>query len=180
MIKIKDLIVNENEIVYIGKFDEDNKLRVRTSKEVWFDIPNATFDDIEWNYGGVFEIMSEEEQLRQNSENDKDKILELRNDLIDKLQNQIKELEEENNKLKEEYITLEKDYGTCELENSKSRSEIIELKEEELRESKNIQDKIYKYKYLDRLSVTKISKLVNYTDRQVYRILKLINKNIRK
>lgn len=51
MIRIKDLIVNENEIVYIGKFDEDNKLRVRTSKEVWFDIPNATFDDIEWNYG---------------------------------------------------------------------------------------------------------------------------------
>ena len=50
MIRIKDLIVNENEIVYIGEFDEDNKLRVRTSKEVWFDIPNATFDDIEWSY----------------------------------------------------------------------------------------------------------------------------------
>lgn len=60
------------------------------------------------------------------------------------------------------------------------RKKLLKLKEEELRESKNIQDKIYKYKYLDRLSVTKISKLVNYTDRQVYRILKLINKNIRK
>ena len=32
-------------------------------------------------------------------------------------------------KEKEEYITLEKDYGTCELENGKLRSKIIELKD---------------------------------------------------
>ena len=32
-------------------------------------------------------------------------------------------------KEKEEYITLEKDYGTCELENGKLRSEIIEFKD---------------------------------------------------
>ena len=36
-----------------------------------------------------------------------------------------------------EDATLENDYGTCELENSKLRSEIIELKEENKRLSKN-------------------------------------------
>jgi peptidoglycan hydrolase CwlO-like protein len=107
MIRIKDYIFNENEIEYIKSgttFKENgtallvktNGLNVKTKKkDLLFE--DATFGDIEWNYGGVFEIMSEEEQLRQNSENDKDKILELRNDLIDKLQNQIKELEEKNN-----------------------------------------------------------------------------------
>ena len=77
MIKIKDFIFNENEIVYIVEFDEDNKLRVRTSKEVWFDIPNATFEDIEWNYENNNEYCNVFYEDR------------------------IKELEEENERLKE-------------------------------------------------------------------------------
>ena len=106
MIKIKDYIFNENEIEFIKKIE--NGLIV-CPKAVNVDIKkieNATFEDIEWNYGGTFKILSEEEQLRQNGENNKDKILELRNDLIDKLQNQIKELEEENERLKAEVDLL--------------------------------------------------------------------------
>ena len=106
MIKIKNHIYNENEIKWFEKDNEDIKVVFVNDTHIY--IRNATFEDIEWNYGGAFEIMSEEEQLRQNGENNKDKILELRNDLIDKLQNQIKELEEENERLKAK-LELEED-----------------------------------------------------------------------
>ena len=98
MIRIKDYILNENSIMQIDKCCDGLHIQVENGS---IHIDKATFEDIEWNYGGAFEIMSEEEQLRQNGENNKDKILELRNDLIDKLQNKIKELEEENKTLKE-------------------------------------------------------------------------------
>lgn len=54
------------------------------------------------------------------------------------------------------------------------RERLLKLKEQELRASKHSYDKIYKYKYLDRLTVEKITKLVSYSRPQVFRILKKI------
>lgn len=59
------------------------------------------------------------------------------------------------------------------------RARLVNLKEEELRASNNVQDKIYKYRYLDRLTVEKITRLVNYSRPQVFRILKIIRNNLK-
>ena len=54
MIKIKDFIFNENKIESIRY--RDNGLFVCVGEETYV-IPNAIFDDIEWNY--------EDEQIRK-------------------------------------------------------------------------------------------------------------------
>ena len=59
------------------------------------------------------------------------------------------------------------------------RERLLKLKEQELRASTSVQDKIYKYRYLDRLKVFKIAKLVGYSEPQIYRILKTIRNNIK-
>lgn len=59
------------------------------------------------------------------------------------------------------------------------RERLVKLKEEELRASNNIQDMIYKYRYLDRLTIEKITRLVNYSRPQVFRILKIIRNNLK-
>ena len=60
------------------------------------------------------------------------------------------------------------------------RERLLKLKEQELRASTSVQDKIYKYRYLDRLKVFKIAKLVGYSEPQIYRILKTIKYNLKK
>lgn len=59
------------------------------------------------------------------------------------------------------------------------RERLLKLKEQELRASTDVKDKIYKYKYLDKLKVFKIAKLVGYSEPQVYRILKIIRNNLK-
>ncbi len=59
------------------------------------------------------------------------------------------------------------------------RERLLKLKEQELRESTNVQDKIYKYRYIDKLKVYKIAKLVGYSEPQIYRILKAIRNNLK-
>lgn len=59
------------------------------------------------------------------------------------------------------------------------RERLLKLKEQELRASTSVQDKIYKYRYLDRLKVFKIAKLVGYSEPQIYRILKSIRNNLK-
>lgn len=59
------------------------------------------------------------------------------------------------------------------------RERLLKLKEQELRASTDVKDKIYKYKYLDKLKVFKIAKLVGYSEPQVYRILKAIRNNLK-
>ena len=59
------------------------------------------------------------------------------------------------------------------------RERLLKLKEQELKTSTNIQDKIYKYRYIDKLKVYKIAKLVGYSEPQIYRILKTIRNNIK-
>lgn len=58
------------------------------------------------------------------------------------------------------------------------RERLLKLKEQELRASTSVQDKIYKYRYLDKLKVFKIAKLVGYSEPQIYRILKTIKREI--
>ena len=55
---------------------------------------------------------------------------------------------------------------------------LLSVKERELRESKEIPDKVYVMKYLDKMSVGKIAYLISYSKRQVFRILKKIDKSI--
>jgi len=77
VIKIKDYIFNENELLGIVYIKEENKLELISKDKYSEFIENATFEDIEWNY--------EDEQIR--------KCL----DSIDREE----ELEEENKKLNE-------------------------------------------------------------------------------
>lgn len=58
------------------------------------------------------------------------------------------------------------------------RERLLKLKEEELKESTDIKDKIYRYRYIDKLKVYKISKLVGYSEAQVYRFLDEIRRKI--
>ena len=54
MIKIKDYIFNENEIEYIKQDKDHLSLYFKRKKGVAYRfISNATFDDIEWNYGNT-------------------------------------------------------------------------------------------------------------------------------
>lgn len=57
------------------------------------------------------------------------------------------------------------------------RKNLLQMKEVELRDSKNIHDRIYTCRFLDRQKVRKIARIVSYSEIQVYRILKEIEKN---
>lgn len=59
------------------------------------------------------------------------------------------------------------------------RGHLLELKREELKASNNIQDKIYYYRYIDKLNIEKVGRMVGYSRPQVYRILRTIKNNIK-
>ena len=59
------------------------------------------------------------------------------------------------------------------------RERLLKLKEQELRASTDVQDKIYMYRYIDKLKVYKIAKMVGYSEPQIYRILKVIRRNLK-
>ena len=105
MIKIKNYILNENELLGIVYIKEENKLELISKDKYSEFIKNATFEDIEWNYG--------EKQVAPRIRQ-----------LEAKIERKRKEHERKIKKLKEEYITLEKDYGTSEIENDKLRKRI--------------------------------------------------------
>ncbi len=54
------------------------------------------------------------------------------------------------------------------------RYQILNRKREELKRSKNVYDKIYYLRYVERLGVYKISVLVGYSKEQTYRYLRKI------
>lgn len=58
------------------------------------------------------------------------------------------------------------------------RKELMSLKEEEIRSSKDPECKIYCLRYIDRVRVYKIPKMVSYSEAQVYRFLNIIKKSI--
>lgn len=59
------------------------------------------------------------------------------------------------------------------------RERLFKLKEMELRESTNIQDKIYTYRYIDKMTIEKISLLTSYSRSQTFRILRTIRNNLK-
>lgn len=59
------------------------------------------------------------------------------------------------------------------------RKELLDLKERELRASKDWLDIIFKYYYLDNMSVTKIENRIPYSRREIYRKLDIIKANLK-
>lgn len=59
------------------------------------------------------------------------------------------------------------------------RKSLLKEKESELRDSKQIYDVIYTLRYIDRMPVWKICRSTHYSDRQVYRIMNAIRKEIK-
>ena len=53
--------------------------------------------------------------------------------------------------------------------------QVLKRKRDELKQSKNLYDKMYYYFCIERLSIRKISYLMNYSESQVYRKLKTMN-----
>lgn len=60
------------------------------------------------------------------------------------------------------------------------RNRLLREKEEELLESKELQDRIYRYRYLDRLKISAISRRVCYSEPQVYRLLAIIRLELKR
>lgn len=59
------------------------------------------------------------------------------------------------------------------------RERLLRLKEQEIRASKHSHDKIYRCRYIDRLTIEKTARLSNYSRSQVFNILKEIRKNLK-
>lgn len=59
------------------------------------------------------------------------------------------------------------------------RERLVKLKEQELRTSNNSHDKIYRCRYIDRLTIEKTARLSNYSRSQVFNILKEIRKHLK-
>lgn len=59
------------------------------------------------------------------------------------------------------------------------RERLVRLKEQELRASNNPYDKIYRCRYIDRLTIEKTARLSNYSRSQVFNILKEIRKHLK-
>lgn len=59
------------------------------------------------------------------------------------------------------------------------RKEYLEMVEKDLRKSKDIRDRIYVCRIIDRMRVRKIRKVVFYSEAQIYRILDSIYKEIK-
>ena len=58
------------------------------------------------------------------------------------------------------------------------RKDLLKLKEQELKNSNDIYDKIYRLRYIVRWKVSKISRETGYSESQVYRICGQIVKNL--
>ncbi len=59
------------------------------------------------------------------------------------------------------------------------RERLVKLKEQELRASSNSYDKIYRCRYIDKLTIEKTARLSNYSRSQVFNILKEIRKHLK-
>lgn len=63
------------------------------------------------------------------------------------------------------------------------RERLLNLKLAELRASDAIEDRIYRMRYLDRWKIKRIAQTVNYSEMQIYRILKrivMLSQDVRK
>lgn len=60
-----------------------------------------------------------------------------------------------------------------------SREKMLKMKESELRSSRNLHDRIYVMRYIDRSRVINIAKRIGYSESQIYRILETIDEKIK-
>lgn len=60
-----------------------------------------------------------------------------------------------------------------------SREKMLKAKEQELRASKNLHDRIYVMRHIDHSRVIKIAQRIGYSESQIYRILETIEENIK-
>lgn len=58
------------------------------------------------------------------------------------------------------------------------REKLLRAKREELRSSNEIEDRIYRYRYIERMRIYRIAKMVSYSERQVKRILEQIRDSL--
>lgn len=86
------------------------------------------------------------------------------------------------NKTEEYVIALEQRHINERLAEAKAlmmdRLDMLRQKETELRASTRKEDVIYVLKYLDGLNIKDITHQVSYSEAQVYRVLKIIRRNI--
>ena len=92
MIRIKDYIFNENEIREIKQYKNYLRLDL-TYSGPYLHIDDATFDDIEWNYGS-----QDNQDVASKYLVDRLKVLD---DACIKMQSSLNKLRDENRKLKE-------------------------------------------------------------------------------
>jgi DNA-directed RNA polymerase specialized sigma24 family protein len=59
------------------------------------------------------------------------------------------------------------------------RKRLLDLCEQDLRASANCQDKVYRYRYIDHLSVRQIAQRVGYSEANVYHLLNAIRLQLR-
>lgn len=59
------------------------------------------------------------------------------------------------------------------------RERLLKATLDELERSKDIEDTVYRLRYIDGMKVSRISRIVHYSDTQVYRILQNIKETVR-
>ena len=59
------------------------------------------------------------------------------------------------------------------------REQLLKLKREELRQSQVPEDMVYRLRYIDRMRIEKIAKMIHYSEAQIYRILRIIRGNLK-
>ena len=59
------------------------------------------------------------------------------------------------------------------------REQLLKLKRDELRQSQEPEDMVYRLRYIDRMRIEKIAKSIHYSEAQIYRILRLIRANVK-
>lgn len=59
------------------------------------------------------------------------------------------------------------------------RKQLLDLKEQELRQSKVIIDKVYRMRFLDRMRVNRIASNLGYAESHIYRFLKKIDMTVK-
>ena len=86
------------------------------------------------------------------------------------------------NKVEEYVIALERGHINERLAEAKAimmdRMDMLRQKEKELRASTRKEDVVYVLKYLDGLGIKDIAYHINYSEAQVYRLLKIIRRNL--
>ena len=87
------------------------------------------------------------------------------------------------NQIEEYVILLDQNQVNERLAEAKSilddRERLMLQKERDLRRSKNIDDELYTMRYLDRMRISTISRLLCYSESQIYRRLKTIRAKVK-